>query len=198
MYLRESTVRKAAQSDVRIVTKSLDAARILKESVETAAANQRFDVFLSHSIRDAEIVLGAKKVLEDRGLTVYVDWIVDPSMDRSYVTAGTAETLRMRMKNSRVLLYLYSQNSRRSRWMPWELGYFDGFRSTVAILPVLPDNGAVDFSGEEYLNLYPKVEIIGRHIYVNRTRGDTIPANDRENWRVFENWAQDPEQLRML
>jgi hypothetical protein len=38
--------------------------------------------------------------------------------------------------------------------MPWELGYFDGGKKQVAILPLVEREGA-DFKGQEYLTLYP-------------------------------------------
>jgi hypothetical protein len=41
--------------------------------------------------------------------------------------------------------------------MPWELGYFDGLRERVAVLPVVKTQGA--YVGNEYLGLYPTVEI---------------------------------------
>jgi hypothetical protein len=42
--------------------------------------------------------------------------------------------------------------------MPWELGYYDGFRpGYVAILPLVQTAGG-SFSGQEYLGLYPYME----------------------------------------
>lgn len=196
-YLKEAEVRAAAKSDSRISVQKKDAAKILKESVETASATTTFDVFLSHAIKDAEIVLGATNILTSRGLSVYVDWIVDPAMERSEVTAETAGILRTRMKQSRSLLYLYSTNSQRSRWMPWELGFFDGFSGAVAVLPIVSDNGTADFSKEEYLGLYPKVEIASTSIFVNRTRKDPVSADDKSNYRSFTEWVKAPEVLRM-
>ncbi|TGS08549.1 outer membrane beta-barrel protein, partial [Mesorhizobium sp. M1C.F.Ca.ET.187.01.1.1] len=38
---------------------------------------------------------------------------------------GTAELLRTRMRQSKTLIYVHSNNSPGSRWMPWELGFFD-------------------------------------------------------------------------
>lgn len=42
--------------------------------------------------------------------------------------------------------------------MPWELGYFDGLKGKVGVLPVTK-NQEEAFKGEEYLNLYPYVEL---------------------------------------
>ena len=42
--------------------------------------------------------------------------------------------------------------------MPWELGYFDGFKpSFVWILPLVVSYDS-EFKGQEYLGLYPTVD----------------------------------------
>jgi hypothetical protein len=121
-----------------------------------------YDVFLSHSVRDAVLVLGLKKELEAEKLTVYVDWLEDPDLDRSDVTPLTAQKLRERMRACRTLVYATSKNASASRWMPWELGYFDGHhtQSRVAICPIQEGTGS--YVGEEYLGVYKRVEKI-RH-----------------------------------
>lgn len=196
-YLTEHEVRQAAKSERRVATKSMDSASVLKESVETASATDIFDVFLCHAIRDSELVLGAKRILEQQGFSVYVDWIVDPHMGRDSVSAATADTLRKRMSNSKSLLYLFSNNSRQSRWMPWELGYFDGANGTVGILPIVPENEGLDFSKEEYIGLYPKVELDTNGLFVNRTHGRPVSANDEANFRGLRTWITGKEKLRM-
>lgn len=79
-------------------------------------------------------------------------------MDRSNITEETADKLRSRMRNCSCVMYLYSRHSQQSRWMTWELGYFDGQNGNVAVLPVVPANGALDFDREECLLFYPKVD----------------------------------------
>lgn len=111
-------------------------------------------MFLSHSIRDAEIVLGVKKLIEDLGYSTYVDWIDDPTLDRTKVTPKTADVLRKRMRTSKSLMYITTENADSSRWMPWECGYFDGLRDKVAIIPV-KGSRTDNFEGVEYLGLYP-------------------------------------------
>src|SRR5262245_30103963 len=64
-----------------------------------------FDIFMSHSYEDAEVIAGIKILLEREGLSVYVDWIIDAQADRSEVTANTAEMLRQRMEQCQFLLY---------------------------------------------------------------------------------------------
>jgi len=42
--------------------------------------------------------------------------------------------------------------------MPWELGYFDGYASRAAILPIADETTNV-FKGNEYLGLYPFMSV---------------------------------------
>ena len=130
----------------------------LESIVESQKYQYRFDIFLSHSVKDAELVLGVVRILEDMGQKVYVDWVVDQQLSRNSVTKETAETLRNRMKQSSKLLYLATDNASSSKWMPWELGYFDGLRSgNVAILPLV-EYSFSSFKGQEYLSLYPALD----------------------------------------
>jgi hypothetical protein len=100
----------------------------INEQATLSARLNTFDIFLSHSSSDAELVVGLKLTLEDMGFTVYVDWIEDPKLSRSDVTKETAMALKARMKQCKSLLYAFSENASNSKWMPWELGYFDGIK----------------------------------------------------------------------
>lgn len=128
------------------------------EDASAFSASKQYDIFLSHSYDDAEIILGIKKLIEALGLTVYVDWIDDAKLDRSKVTRKTAAVLRARMRNCSSLIYAHSSNSSDSVWMPWEVGYFDGFKpKQIWILPVVAESDS-EFKGQEYLGLYPTVD----------------------------------------
>jgi hypothetical protein len=133
---------------------------VLRASAASDFPRRNFDIFLSHSYADAEVVLGVKRLLEAEHLTVYVDWIEDGQLDRTKVTVENAEQLRGRLQHSKSLIYVSSRASVTSRWMPWELGYFDGSSpGHVAILPLVASEGD-DFVGQEYLSLYPYVESV--------------------------------------
>ena len=86
-----------------------------------------------------------------------MDWIDDQALERNCVTADTAEVLRHRMRQCDSLLYLATENAPKSKWMPWELGYFDGYKNGgVSVLPVMDESDS-PFEGQEYLGLYPVV-----------------------------------------
>src|SRR4029077_17042528 len=109
-------------------------------------------IFLSHSSSDAKLVSGLKLELEDIGYSVYIDWIEDPKLNRANVTRETALLLQERMKKCNSLIYAFSENASTSKWMPWELGYFDGIKGTACVLPITTSDKA-DFHGSEYLGI---------------------------------------------
>lgn len=157
-YYTEKDARDAFARTQRGRTLRKSAREILVEASEALSGTEKFDVFLSHCLADAEMIVGIKALLEEQGQTVYVDWVVDKQLDRGNVTPETAAILRRRMQQSASMLFATSVSSPNSKWMPWELGYFDGLRQgRIAVLPLVTSEGA-SFKGQEYLGLYPVVE----------------------------------------
>ena len=132
--------------------------RILASSINDQSDTDEYDIFLSHSSRDAELVMGLKLMLEDIGYSVYVDWIEDRQLDRTKVDRNTALVLKERMDQCRSLIYAFTENAANSKWMPWELGYFDGTKGLVAVLPIT-DESKEEFVGFEYLGIYYYIQI---------------------------------------
>jgi hypothetical protein len=187
-YLSEAEVRQRAAQVTRRLHKS--ARQILAEA---APADAAFDVFLSHSSNEpSDILVGVKKLLEDHGLSVCVDKYSDPQLSADKITPETAEILRRRMRQSKSLLYVYSQHSTKSRWMPWELGFFDGLKGRVGIVPVTGDQEET-FKGEEYLNLYPFVD----EALIDHTEDQTLWIN--KGYKVYAQlaqWAKGGEKIQ--
>ncbi len=186
-YLTESEVRSRASRVTQRLQKS--ASRVLTE--DRAGDYDTFDVFLSHSSAEPEeILVGIKAILEDLGLKVYVDKYSDPQMSPNNVTTQTAQVLRFRMRQSRALLYVYSRHSTKSRWMPWELGFFDGHNGRVGVIPVTQAQEE-GFKGEEYLTLYPHVDRVAAKggedkLWINRSA--------TEYARLYE-WIRGSEEI---
>jgi hypothetical protein len=153
------TVGQAMERSRRSWSNSAIAESEIRKSARTSE-DTSFDVFLSHSYKNAEVIAGIEGFLEDQGQIVYVDWINNPEADRSRVTPATADMLRHRMRHCQFLLYASSDEAKQSRWMPWELGYFDGMKPDhVGIVPIVASENDT-FSGQEYLGLYPHFELI--------------------------------------
>src|SRR4051812_44741139 len=91
---------------------------LLNEDISQQQNTQKnYDIFLSHSSSDAEIVMGLKLVIEDLGFSVYVDWIEDPKLNRAQVNKTTALLLKARMRQCKSLIYAFSENASNSKWM---------------------------------------------------------------------------------
>ena len=115
-----------------------------------------FDVFLSHSVKDHQIVRGAFRLFtRHAGLRVYVDWMVDPKCERNDHSDENAALVRQRMRESKCLVFLQTRNTSRSKWIPWELGFFDGHKGKVAIFAT----DEAKYSKLSYIKLYPKIKV---------------------------------------
>ncbi|MCP1551471.1 MULTISPECIES: hypothetical protein [Methylorubrum] len=193
-FLQEADIRARAR-------RRAGAAGIsVPEALGRIARNRRprYDIFLSQTIRDAEIVLGVYDMLTNAGYDVFCDWIEAPETDRSQVTPANAEFVRTTMGVSDTLLFLDTVNAAQSLWMCWELGWFDGRKGLVAVLPVLPE-GERYYRSREFLGLYPYVELDEEgQLEVVRpvvTSPSGITLFEAPNSRTFESWRNDPRDF---
>ena len=92
-----------------------------------------YDIFLSHSSADGDLVARIRSELADLEYSVFLDSEALPELKPEQVTRDTAQALRDAMRKCSSLLYLISEQSAESRWMPWELGFFDGFSGRVFV-----------------------------------------------------------------
>lgn len=165
---------------------------IVKNSLNCVSLDTKFDIFLSHSYSDKEYIAELKRILECYGYSVYVDWITDgKTLSRDDVSKDTAKLIRMRMKNSNSMIFATSSNSPNSKWMPWELGCFDGLKnSKIAILPIT-DSDNEDFKGQEYLALYPYITEEG----IQEKNTKTLWINETNTKYVsFKNWLHENQE----
>lgn len=164
----------------------------LNEQRRFSATSKTYDIFLSHSSIDAGLVVGLKLELEDLGYSVYVDWIEDPKISRSNVTRDTALLLQTRMKQCKALIYAFSENATNSKWMPWELGYFDGIKGTAAVLPISRTSKS-SFQGAEYLGIY-------YYIQIDKISGTNNPAlwvhETSSKYTLFSNWLEGKQPIQ--
>ena len=164
-FLTLQEVRNKARSKT---STGLESREALNEQFQfdNITPDKIYDIFLSHAFLDADIIYGLKITLEEAGFSVYVDWYEDSHLDRGEVTKETAVVIRKRMQSCKTLIFAITENSEDSKWMLWELGYFDGLKSKVAVLG-LTENSEDSFHGQEFLELYPFVQRYGFSLYLD-------------------------------
>jgi hypothetical protein len=184
-------LRSKGFSKARVLAKSEGS--LLFEDAQKFDPAKTYDIFLSHSFREAQQIYGLKLDIEEMGYSVYVDWIEDPDLNRERVTKYNALILKKRMQNCRSLFYVTTQTSTESKWMPWELGYFDGIKkSRVAILPV-SDQSTNQYKGQEYLGLYPYVT---RNGIKGENRITLWIHVDGDTYIVLDEWLKGKEPVK--
>lgn len=134
------------------------ASRPRQEREGTAPPDHPYDVFVSHQAGDIELARDLCRHIRDTlGYEAYLDEQDSaPEMDPDTVDARTAERLRKIMRKAASLILVIGPNTAQSRWMPWELGFFDGRQSSQRIGIYLAE-GAQLPPQQEYLGIYPKV-----------------------------------------
>jgi hypothetical protein len=110
-------------------------AELRKSLVEKAESRSpTHATFLSHSSKDKDILPGVIRILSNHRADVYVDK-KDATLP-PYTNRETAAKLRTRINACKKFVLLASSNIKDSKWVPWELGLADGFKTprNVALL----------------------------------------------------------------
>ena len=145
MILTEKKIRESAK-----IAKSMR----LDESMLMFSEKNTYDLFISHSFKDKDLITGIYKIFDEAGYSVYVDWIDDSNLDRNNVNEKTALLIKERLKSCKALAYAATVNTPSSKWCPWELGLGDGMLGKVCILPIMESG----YKGQEYLKMYPYLD----------------------------------------
>lgn len=113
--------------------------------------------FLSYSSKDGDLLPAVVRVLQNEGAHVYIDRF-DPELPTA-TSKTTASLLRDRIRLCRKFVLFATQNSKDSRWVPWELGLSDAFKSSAAtaVFPSVDSALETAWAEREYLGLYDRV-----------------------------------------
>jgi len=151
------------------------------------ASNEYHDVFLSHRFADREAVQELHDHIEQNlGYSVYVDWIEHPDLDRAAVRRETAEHFRRVMRASGCLLFYAGPNAPESKWMPWELGFFDGRQGARRIAVFVDDLASYQAAQQEYLNLYTVIDRDSLPGFLEEALEDTAALTSA----TFDQWQR--------
>jgi hypothetical protein len=149
--------RFLTKADIRSLAEGLTISEQVSVRKSAAERSASGTTFLSHSSKDADLVAGSIRLLEGHGAIVYIDEI-DTSLPR-YTNEETAARLKDRIAQCRKFVLLATDNSKESRWVPWELGFADGKKpsSSIAILPGSNATNDDTWGSWEYMGLYQKI-----------------------------------------
>lgn len=120
-----------------------------------------YDVFLSHSSIDSELLLQLKSILNQININVYIDWVNDKgALKRELTNVNTANAIIERLKASKALLYVLTDACLNSQWTPWELGFFHALKNKVC---VYNPNHIIK---APFLDIYPTVILKDKTFFV--------------------------------
>jgi hypothetical protein len=143
-----------AISQRTLFNKAASFQRSIYESKQVKASYKGWkSAFLCHSHRDEKLVDGLLAMFEENGIELYIDWKDHAMPDTPNVE--TAKRIQYKIKTNDIFLFLATANSKASRWCPWEIGYGDSSNKRIYIISTSDD---YDTYGNEYLELYPKID----------------------------------------
>lgn len=136
------------QKSTRLFSEAKDKLKTRKKySYETS-------VFLSHKHSDIEIIEQAINLLNELGVSVYVDW-QDYEIPKT-TDGSTATRIKAKIVENEKFILLATEDAINSKWCNWELGYGDAYKfpKNIAVMPITNNIDSI-FSGSEYLQIYP-------------------------------------------
>ncbi|MBP8114665.1 MAG: toll/interleukin-1 receptor domain-containing protein [Chitinophagaceae bacterium] len=159
LFTREQFTKVA---NLRAGTKTFS--RIVNESRSESSTGKTSSVFLSHCHTDKSLVSEAVAFFKGMNINIYVDWM-DESMPEK--TNGiTAQKIKQKIILNDKFVLLATNDAVSSKWCNWELGISDTFKLTkdkMVILPLADNRG--NWLGNEYLQIYPRVEPVQKDNY---------------------------------
>lgn len=186
-YISRGYLKRMANLTYDSDTMNKIAAKVLLEAEE--AFPKHGYIFISHSYIDKPTALEVATMFNNLGYESYIDWQDQSLPYREDVSPDTAEVLRNNIKFSCALIYVASQGSSDSKWMPWELGLADGMKRNTAIMPLVYTEDDKLEDGREYLGLYPEIITSDLGLQVRRPDGKRAIFHDWINGRpIWRFW----------
>lgn len=147
-FIKESLLREKAE-DYRLRT-------FAESYIVKSASLAEITVFLSHSHKDKKLAVGFQNILAQCGINVYIDWQDSTLPDTP--NKETAKRIKEKIRISNLFILLATNYALSSRWCPWEIGIADISKGydLILIVPIVDYSG--EFIGNEYLQLYKRIE----------------------------------------
>lgn len=103
----------------------------------TGFSSARFDIYLTHDRIELNVMEGIYYALTENKLKVYADWQMRILNVGGEVAAGECAKARRLMRQSSSLIYVTCETPVASAWLPWQLGFMDGYTGKCAVLPLV-------------------------------------------------------------
>lgn len=127
--------------------------RIEKNSIQSQKA---YDVFISHSYLDSDLVINIKNELNAKKISVYCDWTNDNDfLKRDLVGEYTEVVLKKRIEQSKYLLFVKTYNSIsqdgeiKSKWIEMEISYAKNIAKQIYCLNLSDGHAGFDILNHE-------------------------------------------------
>lgn len=140
--------------------------------------SKSYHIFLSHKYSDVPLIYGIIQLLKNDGYEIYIDWEDETLPDRSQVGVETALKIRKKFKACKSLIFIDSPTANESKWIPWEIGCFDGFKNKVAIFPIESNDNKIEYNSREYIGLYPYIIDYNNILYIKDNNSLFKPLKD--------------------
>ncbi|GIP50030.1 hypothetical protein J53TS2_36210 [Paenibacillus sp. J53TS2] len=91
-----------------------------------------YDVFISHSYKDSNIIKKLIRAFNKHSLNIYCDWTSDSDfLKRELVSEYTKVILKKRLEQSKNVVFVRTNNSLESEWVKFELDYSKEIGKTI-------------------------------------------------------------------
>ncbi|MGL4569085.1 MAG: TIR domain-containing protein [Fusobacteriaceae bacterium] len=96
---------------------------------------KEFDFFISHSSKDGDEVQKLISFQNNQQKNVFCDWINDLDyLKRELLCQATLNVIELRLKQSKNLIFVESENSKSSIWCKYELNYYLELNKPIFII----------------------------------------------------------------
>jgi hypothetical protein len=165
-------------------TKSQDSWTFILENKISKTFSELFNkneksIFISHKHGEQEYVYRLKDLLTEYGFTGYVDW-EDDSMPKE--TSGeTAKKIKQEINKASKFILIATNAAIESKWCNWEIGYADTnkYINHIVLFPLLKNED--NYRGEEYLQIYPSLQITSNNLFNNSQYYILYPDGDKKS-----------------
>lgn len=151
-----SYITEAQLASYRSRTKTFSKNDVITLNESSSRDKTKPMIFLSHKHDELVILQDVVAFLNAEGVEIYVDWMDDEMP--AYTNAKTALRLKEKIKVSDKFILVATPNAINSKWCNWELGLGDAekYIEHIALFPI--NRTTQNFSGAEYLRIYPYIE----------------------------------------